>query len=170
VKLVERLDTARLVGEHVCDTDFGDLCAMNRNPDVMATLGGLRSDDETREYLQLNLDHWNRYGYGLWMLRSRGGGQFVGRSALRHIHIGGRDEIEVGYALLPDFWGRGLATEVAREIVKLAFSDLEIESLVSFTLPTNAASRRVMEKAGGAYERDVVHAGHLHVLYRFGHG
>jgi RimJ/RimL family protein N-acetyltransferase len=68
--------------------------------------------------------------------------------------------------LVPDFWGRGLATELARESVRVGFGVLGVADLVCFTLPTNARSRRVMEKAGFRYERDVEHAGLPHVLYR----
>jgi RimJ/RimL family protein N-acetyltransferase len=48
----------------------------------------------------------------------------------------------------------------------VAFEDLGLIDVVCFTLPANRASRRVMEKAGFEYERDVVHAGSPHVLYR----
>jgi RimJ/RimL family protein N-acetyltransferase len=122
---------------------------------------------DVRDYLQRNLEHWDRYGHGLWILRGRDDGRFVGRSAVRHVELGGKDEIEVGYALMRQHWGYGLATEIAREMIKLAFSSLGITDLVAFTLLENVASRRVMEKAGGIYERDIIHAEELHMLYRF---
>ncbi len=100
------------------------------------------------------------------MLRSIEGRSFVGRSAIRHVNVGGADEVEIGYAIMPAYWERGLATEVSREMVRLAFEVLKINELVAFTLPTNVRSRRVIEKVGGTFERDIVHSGHLHVLYR----
>ena len=75
-------------------------------------------------------------------------------------------EVEVAYALRVESWGNGLATEMARAAVQVAFANLGLPDLVAFTLPTNVASRRVMEKAGFAFERDVVHADMPHVLYR----
>ena len=60
----------------------------------------------------------------------------------------------------------GLATEISKAMVKLAFKQLGLESLVAFTLPNNLASRRVIEKVGGKYERNIVHAGESHVLYQ----
>ena len=132
----------------------------------MATLGGLRSDEETAHYLRDNLDHWDRYGYGMWVFSDRADGRFVGRAGLRNTRVGGNDEVELAYALVAEYWGRGLATEMAKEILKLAFERLDLEDVVCFTLPTNQASQRVMEKAGFEYERDVVHAGSPHVLYR----
>jgi ribosomal-protein-alanine N-acetyltransferase len=140
---------------------------MHNDERVMKTLGGLRSHDKTHEYLRLNLEHWDRYGFGLFILRDDKSGDFVGRSAIRHVSVEGDDEVEIGYALMPEFWGRGLATEVAREMVRLAFSQLQLTELIAFALLGNLASHRVMQKAGGSFERNITHSGQLHVLYRF---
>jgi RimJ/RimL family protein N-acetyltransferase len=97
------------------------------------------------------------------------GGPAPSRPAVRRprpVAVGGRDEVEVGYGIVPEFWGQGMATELARESVRVGFAVLGRADLVSFTLPTNQKSRRVMEKAGFRYERDVEHAGLPHVLYR----
>ncbi len=74
--------------------------------------------------------------------------------------------MEVGYGLAAAFWSQGLATEVARESVRVGFRVLGLAKLVCFTLPTNVRSRRVMEKAGFLYEQEVEHAGLPHLLYR----
>jgi ribosomal-protein-alanine N-acetyltransferase len=132
----------------------------------MATLGGIRSDEETGLLLARNLEHWERHGFGLWVLRDENDGRFAGRAGLRHVRVGGADEVELAYALMPEFWGRGLATEIVGAILSLAFGRLGLPEVVCFTLPTNAASRRVMEKAGFTFERDVIHADLPHVLYR----
>jgi hypothetical protein len=50
--------------------------------------------------------------------------------------------------------------------VDTGFQDLDLAELVALTLPHNAASRGVMEKVGFTYDRDIVHAGLAHVLYR----
>jgi [ribosomal protein S5]-alanine N-acetyltransferase len=163
---VETFRTDRLLAERLSEGDMADIRRMHRDPRVMATLGGLRSDEETARYLRDNLDHWDRYGYGIWALRDRTDGRFVGRAGLRNTHVGGEDEVELAYALVADYWNKGLATEMAKAILEAAFEELGLTDVVCFTLPTNGASRRVMEKAGFEYERDVVHAGLPHVLYR----
>jgi [ribosomal protein S5]-alanine N-acetyltransferase len=66
----------------------------------------------------------------------------------------------------PGHWGRGYATEVAREAVRVAFEVLELDALVAQTTHANAASRKVMEKLGMSYTNDTVHAGLPHVVYR----
>ena len=54
----------------------------------MATLGGVRSDLETRRFLETNLEHWQHHGYGLWVFRSRADGRFAGRGGLRQVPWG----------------------------------------------------------------------------------
>lgn len=172
---VDTFQTDRLRAARLRDGDFDDLRRLHRDPRVMATLapaghpaGGVLTDEETKQFLRHNLDHWDRHGYGLWTFRDREGGRFVGRGGLRHVHIGGNDEVELGYALMADAWGRGLATELARAVARVGFAQLGLPDIVCFTLTTNRASRRVMEKAGFRHERDLVHAGLPHVLYRLG--
>jgi RimJ/RimL family protein N-acetyltransferase len=132
----------------------------------MATLGGLRPPEELDALHRRLPGTWGRDGFGVWVARHRPDGRFVGRGGLRRVRVGGRDEVEVAYALVPAFRGRGLATELAREAVRVGFEVLRLTELVCYTLPTNAASRRVMGKAGFRHERDVEHAGLPHVLHR----
>jgi RimJ/RimL family protein N-acetyltransferase len=161
-----QIQTPRLLLSWMRADDLDDLATMYSNPQVMATLGGVRSAAQTAEYLERAILHWEEHGFGWWMARDLQTGQFAGRGGLRHATVDGRAEIELGYGFMPEFWGRGLATELARESVRVGFEVLHLAELVCFTLPTNAASRRVMEKAGFRYERDIVHAELPHVLCR----
>ena len=92
-------------------------------------------------------------------MRVKATGLFAGRGGLKHTSIGERDEVEVAYALLPQYWGQGLATELAVASVRAGFEVLHRPDLVCFTLTTNRASQRVMEKVGFRYERDVILCG-----------
>jgi ribosomal-protein-alanine N-acetyltransferase len=139
---------------------------MYTDANVMATLGGVRSLSEILERLHLQLAHWAQHGFGPWIARLASTNQFAGCGGLRHVEIEDSDEVEIGYALLPDFWRQGLATEIARVSVNVAFRDLGLSELVAFTLPTNGASRRVMEKAGFRYDRNMIYKGFPQVLYR----
>ncbi len=165
---LETLRTRRLVLTRIGlrPDDRADLRRMHRDPEVMATLGGVRSDELTDEILDQLTLHWREHGFGYWMAHDAADGAFVGRGGLRQVAIAGVPEIEVGYALLPPYWGRGLATELAGECVRVGFEELACIDLVAFTLPTNVRSRRVMERLGFVYERDVMWAGMPHVLYR----
>jgi RimJ/RimL family protein N-acetyltransferase len=163
---IDELRTPRLLLRRLCADDFSDLDRMHSDAQVMATLGGLRTAEQTRAFLDGAVAHWEHYGFGLWMARDRASGRFAGRGGLHHIAIDGQDEVEVAYAFLAEFWGRGLAPELAAESIRVAFHELQLSNLVCFTLPTNQRSRRVMEKVGFTYERDITHAGRPHVLYR----
>jgi RimJ/RimL family protein N-acetyltransferase len=160
--------TARLCAERLCADHLADLVRMHSDPLHMATLGGVRDDTWTRAYLNRNLAHWEAHGFGLWMLRPDPHGPIIGRSLLRHLEVDGVDEVEVGYSFVPDHWGRGLATEVATACLTIGRSNWGFTSMVAVTLPTNLASRHVLEKAGLHFERDIIHAGQPHVLYRSG--
>ena len=163
---IETFSTERLIAERLCARHLEELCRLHQDPRVMATLGGLRSAEETKAHLEKSLTHWARHGFGLWALRDKAEGRFVGRAGLRHVFVGGGEEVELAYALAAEAWGRGLATEIARALLRLAFERLDLTEVVAFTLPTNLASRRVMEKVGFTFERDIVHAGLPHGLYR----
>lgn len=163
---LDRVETERLVGERLREEHFAYVRAMDTDRDVMATLGGVRSENETWEGLRSGLAHWKRYGFGPWAFHVRETGEKVGGAALRHVHVGGGDEVEIGYRVAAAWWGRGIATEMASALVGIARDRLGLAEIVAFTLPSNLASRRVMEKVGFTYERDVEWAALPHVLYR----
>jgi len=76
---IENIETARLAGRRIQPDDFALICQMHRDERLMATLGGLRSDEESRDILSAHVDCWQRDGYGPWMWYSKANGRFVGR-------------------------------------------------------------------------------------------
>jgi [ribosomal protein S5]-alanine N-acetyltransferase len=165
----ERVQTERMICERLRPEHAPELIALLGDPRVARTLFASAqppNEAEMVENLGAKVAHWERFGFGLWLLRDRASGEVVGRGGLQHTFVGGCDEVEVGWAVAPERWGQGLATEMALAAVQVAFDDLRLGEIVAFTLPDNGASRRVMEKAGFAYERRIVHVGLPHVLYR----
>ena len=162
---VETFTTARMTATRVGEGDFDDLFRLNQDPEVAKTMAGTRSEAETREFIAGAAEHWARYGYGFWIFRDRTDGRFIARAGIHQVVIDGVPEIEIAYAVMPEFWRRGFATEMARAMIDIA-QRLGIRDLVAFTLPTNLGSRGVMEKAGFRYQRDIVWANLPHVLYR----
>ena len=136
------------------------------NDKVLWTLGGLRPDGWIKANLINQVEHWEVLGFGLWLLRKPGDGAFIGRGGLQALELEGSVTVEVSYALLPEYWGLGLATEIARHSVKTAMAYLDIEELIALTLPDNLASQRVVEKVGFSYAREVIHADLPHALFR----
>jgi ribosomal-protein-alanine N-acetyltransferase len=158
--------TPRLTGERLAERHLEELLCLHQDPQVMRTLGGARDAEWTASRLADQIEHWDRRGMGIYVVRERETGRFAGRVGLQAVVIDSVPEVEVLYALVPEFWGQGLATEAAGELVRIAFDVVDLQEVVAFTLIDNQASRRVMEKVGFLYERSGEHAGLPHVFYR----
>jgi len=156
----------RLAGRRPTPADLGLYHELLNNAAVARTMGGHRTREQLSAALERHLAAWDRDGFGPLLLFDRETGAFVGRGGLNRVTVLGADEIEVGYALLPAYWGRGLATEIARASIETAFDDIGCDSVVGFTLVDNAASRHVLEKCGMSFEREFVHFDLPHVLLR----
>jgi [ribosomal protein S5]-alanine N-acetyltransferase len=163
---VDRFETARLRAEPIGLEHRDGLIALLGDPRVGATLGGVADAAAVDRQLESMTRHWDRHGFGWYAFLDRDTGALAARGGPQHCHVAGSDEVEIGWAVAADRWNQGLATELGSASVEVAFGPLALAAVVSFTLPQNVASRRVMEKLGFEYERDTVHAGLPHVLYR----
>lgn len=166
---VRFVETARLRGEPLVATHLPGLLQLFQDERVTPTLtatGKPLSDADVENMVLTAADHWEKHGWGPWVFLEKETGAFVGRGGLRACVIEECETVEVGYALLPDYWGRGLATEMARKSVDVAFSTLNLPALVCFTLTTNFASQRVMQKAGFVFDKPIIYANLPHLLFR----
>jgi RimJ/RimL family protein N-acetyltransferase len=166
VAFPDRFTTERLRAERLTAAHLIELRALHRDGEVMARIGGPRTEAQTAQYLAENLRHWSEHGFGLWILRERDREPVAGLAMLRRLSLDGRVELELGYALYPSLWGRGLATEVAAACVAHAREDLHTESVVALVEPGHVRSERVLEKAGLQYEREVTVEGTRRSLFR----
>ncbi|MGE0351926.1 MAG: GNAT family N-acetyltransferase [Gemmatimonadales bacterium] len=164
----ESFQSARLRAERLTPEHLPEIIRMHQNPEVMAYLGGLRDDGRSKEYLEKNLLHWAAFGFGLWIVYEAKGTRPVGRGLLRHLTVDGVDEIETGYAFYPEVWGRGYATEIATACIDLARRHLTVSSIVALTRPDNHGSQRVLQKSGMTLDREILHEGTAHLLFRTG--
>ena len=98
-------------------------------------------------------EHWLRHGFGHWAVEEKASGRFVGRTGVKRHADWDLDpeNTEVGWLYGREVWGNGYATEGARAAVRFCFEELERPEVISIAHPDNAASRRVMEKAGLSY-------------------
>jgi [ribosomal protein S5]-alanine N-acetyltransferase len=129
--------------------DADDLFRLDSDPRVMRYIGD--GNVGTRRTVDGVLDRAARYylnypGLGVWPAEEHAGGRFVGWFCLKYIPK--TVEVEVGYRLLPEAWGRGFATEGAKALVEYGFNELGLYRIVGVTHPDNAASQRVLQKAG----------------------
>ncbi|MGH2916440.1 MAG: GNAT family N-acetyltransferase [Solirubrobacteraceae bacterium] len=164
------LRTPRLRGEPLASEHEDTLVQLLLDPRVHATLWHWSTPptcEDVRAALNEAIEHWQRHGFGLWLLREADTGDPVGRGGLQYTDaLAGEFAVEVAWTISPALWGRGLATELAQGAVKAGFEQLGLTELVALTLADNHASRRVMEKTGFVYERAIVHVGLEHVVYR----
>jgi RimJ/RimL family protein N-acetyltransferase len=168
----ERVETARMVGEQLALDHEDELVRLLLDPRVAKTMWSpheTRTRGDVRAGLKRKLLHWEHHGFGQWFFRDRITGAMVGRGGPQHTMASGRDEIELGWVIVPDRWGEGLATELARVSLEVAFGPLALEEVIAYTQPDNLASRRVMEKSGFIYEHEITYLSQPFVLYRRGH-
>ena len=100
------------------------------------------------------LGYYERFeGYGFWAAVEKSTSRFVGWFHFRPAKGAPPGEIELGYRLRREAWGKGYATEGSRALIDKGFAELGVERVVAETMVVNAASRRVMEKAGLAFVR-----------------
>jgi [ribosomal protein S5]-alanine N-acetyltransferase len=158
--------TDRLTAFPLRDEDAQTLCLMHRDLGVMKTLGGVRSEEETKRWLYANLDHWNLHGFGLWMFRQRTDEAFVGRCGLRRVQLAIGNEVELAYALMTQYWSKGLATEMAKAVIAIGFEQLELGNLIALVDAENAASRRLAERLDFHFEQKTAWKSLPTMLYR----
>jgi len=171
------LQTDRLVLRHWHAADRLPFAEMNADPRVMDFMPATLSRPESDVLLDRIEKHIDTHGFGLFAAELRRDRSFIGfiGLAIPSFQTSFTPCVEVGWRLSPIHWGKGLATEGARKVIRYAFEGLGLEAVVSFTVPANARSRRVMEKLGMTHDPadDFDHPnlpqGHplrRHVLYR----
>ena len=154
---------------------------MNADPRVMEYFPVLLPT-EASDALADRIDaHFTRYGYGLWAVEIPGVTAFAGYVGLAHPAFDApfMPAVEIGWRLAAEHWGRGYATEAARAALRFGFEQAGLSEIVSFTVPANVRSRRVMERIGMTHDpRDDFdhpalpewHSFRRHVLYRISSG
>ncbi len=120
-----------------------------------------------REYAEDPGTYAREEGDRWWSIVERSSGELVGLCSLLKKEVEGEIETDLGYFLLPAYWGRGYATEAAARVVGHAFSILQLDSLVAIIHPENAASIAVALKLGMQLEREELRSdGVLRLIYR----
>jgi RimJ/RimL family protein N-acetyltransferase len=163
---VSVLTTERLRLDEMTDADLDDVAAMVADPAVMRFYPAPLDRVGAQRVIDRNRQRYAELGFGLWTVRTHDGA-FVGDCGLTVQHVGGRDEVEVGYHLRTAMQGRGCASEAARACVQLA-RDRGIERVVAIVHHENLPSQRVALAAGLQLERVLDHGGRPHHLYAVG--
>ena len=148
------LKTERLILRKWNEADREPFARMNADSRVMEYLGGTMSRDRSDEVADRIEAHFRAHGFGLCAAELAESGEFIGfiGLAVPTFEAAFTPCVEIGWRLAAEYWGAGLATEGAREIVRYAFEELELPELVSLTAIGNERSRRVMAKLGMTHD------------------
>jgi RimJ/RimL family protein N-acetyltransferase len=150
---------------------------MNADPRVMEHFPALLSQEESDARLARIDAHFEEHGFGLWAVEVVRDAPFAGLIGLAvpRFEAAFTPCVEIGWRLAAEHWGHGYATEGARAALAFGFEALGLQEVLSFTVPANVRSRRVMEKLGMThcpdedFDHPLVPEGHRlrrHVLYR----
>ena len=140
--ITERLEMRAMTVE-----DADAFFELNSDPDVMRFTGEspLASQDEAEKAIR-DYPDFETVGYGRWGCFPRKGGRMIGFCGLKYLPE--FDAADLGYRFLPQYWGRGLATEACKASLRFGFEVLDLDHIMALVLPENKASIRVLEKIG----------------------
>ncbi len=173
------IHTERLLLRRLRAEDPEPFAALNADPRVMEHLGSTLSRAES-DALAARIDaHFEQHGFGLFAAESSETADFAGFVGLSVPRFEAHFTpcVEIGWRLAARHQGRGYATEGARAVLSFGFERLGLDEIVSFTVPANLPSRRVMEKLGMTrraaddFDYPALPEGHSlrrHVLHRLG--
>ncbi|HEV2420815.1 MAG TPA: GNAT family N-acetyltransferase [Candidatus Acidoferrales bacterium] len=161
------LETHRLWLSEWSPSDLEECRPIFTDPDVMRYISGgsPRSDDQIHEFIARQQNHFHSRGFCLWKLLFKPQPRLIGFCGLQPLDLDGRSEVEIGWRLVKDQWGRGLATEAARVALQHAVEYAHLERVIAVAMPENRASLRIMEKLGLTYERTSQKDGFPIVVY-----
>jgi multiple sugar transport system ATP-binding protein len=158
--LPDRLKTPRLILRRWGLEDRHSMVAIWRDPDVWRSLQpGLPFDPHRGEReFELQLRHWSDYGFGLWAVDDLASGQVIGWIGPTHPSFVPElaHEVELGWTLRREFWGRGFATEGARAALSAVFTHTSPSHVISIIHPQNRRSSAVARRLGMTHDKDVV--------------
>jgi len=145
------LNTQRLLLREICWNDLEEIHKLHSEPEVdrFNTLGIPGDLEETRELMRPDIDVKNIEPQGryTWRIILQNSGDFIGLAAITLSN----DKFRLGeiyYKLLPEYWGRGYATEVAKCLIVTGFDKFRLHKVEAGVATENEKSIRVLEKAG----------------------
>ena len=144
------LATDRLALREWRDDDRAPFAAMSADPEVMKFLRALPTREACDQWIDFQIAHQAEHGFCFWVVESRATGAFLGATGLFRVFFDAPFTlaVEIGWRLARATWGQGIATEAARAALDFGFDKLNLDQIVAYAAPANAASQKVMRKLG----------------------
>lgn len=133
------------------ENDLDNLYALHTNPMVASTtIDGIQTLEKIRFHLQSFIEHQNKYGFSQWAIYENETNNFMGRAGFtkRKLSDGTQEEVEIRFAILPDFWNKGYASELTKSLVEYAAQELGLAKLAAGNNPDNIKSIKILSKFG----------------------
>jgi RimJ/RimL family protein N-acetyltransferase len=160
------LTTERLRLEPIDERHFDGLQAMNSQPEVMRFISGTpETPEQTRHMIEVVKGRWAQYGFSWWAFIEADSARLVGAGCVQYLGRDPANPHELGWRLVPDKWGQGLALEAARAMAAFAFETLGAPLAVALCLPQNENSAQVMKKLGMRYRGEEIWYERPHAVY-----
>ena len=150
------IETDRLQLRQLSVDDAEFILRLLNEPSFIQNIGdrGVRSIDDARGYIVKGpITSYEKFGFGLWMVETKSPSAPIGICGLLKRDV--LDDVDIGYALLPEFWSQGYALEAASGVVCYAREKLGLKRVAAVTTSNNQSSIRLLEKMGFKYERMV---------------
>jgi [ribosomal protein S5]-alanine N-acetyltransferase len=150
-------ETPRLILRRMTEADAPLIYALNSSPDVLRYLHEPELKDETdarRVITEIILPQYSLYNLGRWAMILKGDNSFIGWCGLKYRPE--LEEIDLGYRLMQQYWGRGYATEAAEHTLRYSFDVLNLETITGRAHIENIASWTILEKIGMQYIKDEI--------------
>ena len=163
------LTTQRLLLRRLSIDDAGFMLGLLNQPSWLRFIGdrGVTTVQQARAYITNGaLQSYARFGFGFYLIELQAQRVPIGICGLAKRDY--LEDVDLGYALLPEYWSRGLAHEAAAGVVQLSRDVLGLQRLVAITSLDNDSSIRVLDKLGFRYERTIVHPETAEQLKLFG--
>lgn len=159
------IESERLIFRQFTLDDLPKLIEQRADPEVNKFLGGtkLQNPEALAKRIRFYISCYESHGFGSCAMIWKPTGEMIGSAGLQPLD--GTDEIEVGYSMIKEYWGKGIGTEAARAWLDHGFREHGLERIVAIAIPENTASRRIMEKLGMKYEKTEAHYGSECVFY-----
>jgi RimJ/RimL family protein N-acetyltransferase len=161
-------ETNRLILRELTQNDAEDLLKFFDDPEAIRYLPGTRtkSRNEIEEWLSLVFQSYQDMHFGPWAVILRESNEFLGYCGLYlQKNVEGKDEVEILYGLLRQYWGMGYATEAALGVCEYGKTKLKLGRLISLVEPGNLGSSHVVKKVGMKLEKETRRWGRQYHMY-----
>jgi len=153
------IESERLIFRRFTLDDLPALIEQRSDPEVNKFLGGtkLQNAEALGKRIRFYMSCYESHGIGMCAMIWKPSGDIIGSAGLQPLD--GTDEIEVGYSMVKEYWGKGIGTEAARSWLDHGFQSAGLDRIVAVAHTENWASRHIMEKLGMTYEKSESHYG-----------